>query len=111
MGNRQAEGNGRAVGNGRGRVMGNRRAVGDGQSQAATSTQEIATVLRAGLKLDISERLSNTYPYFDSVGGDLQVQTLSNFCPDAEFLDGKLKCKHFQNLTRICLKGFQLIRA
>ena len=99
------------MGNGRGRVMGNRRAVGDGQSQSATLTQEIATVLRAGLKLDISERLSNTYPYFDSVGGDLQVQTLSNFCPDAEFLDGKLKCKHFQNLTRICPKGFQLIRA
>ena len=95
MGIRQAEGNGPAVGDGL--VMGNRWAVGDGRS--ATLPQEIATLLRAGQKLDISKTLSNTYPYFDSVGGHLQVQILSNFCPDAGFLDGKLKCKHFQNLS------------
>ena len=83
---------------GDGWVMGNRRAVGDGQS--ATLPQEIATLHRAGQKLDISKTLSNTYPYFDSVGGHLQVQILSNFCPDAGFLDGKLKCKHFQNLSQ-----------
>ena len=85
VGNRQAEGNGWAVGDGR--VMGNRRAVGDRRS--ATLPQEIATLLRAGQKLDINKPLSNTYPYFDSVGGHLQVQILSNFCPDAGFLDSK----------------------
>ena len=85
------------MGNGRGRVMGNRRAVGDRRS--ATLPQEIATLLRTGQKLDIIKTLSNTYLYFDLVGGHLQVKILSNFCPDAGFLDGKLKCKHFQNLS------------
>ena len=68
-------------------MMGNRQAVGDGRS--ATLPQDIATLHRAGQKLDISKTLSNTYPYFDSVGGHLQVQILSNFCPDAGFLDSK----------------------